>query len=133
MSRLMVDTSAYSALTRNHPEIRRAVEASAEIHVSPVVLGELHFGFRHGDRQSANEGDLRRFLDSPGVTIADIGAETALCYAEIRSFLQQLGTPIPSNDMWIAAGAMEHGLRVITTDVHFRRIRQVLVDCFPVT
>jgi tRNA(fMet)-specific endonuclease VapC len=97
-----------------------------------VVLGELHFGFLHGDRRSANEAYLLRFLNTPGVAVSEIGQETALCYAEIRSSLREGGIPIPANDIWIAAGAMELGLRVITTDAHFRRIRQVIVDYYPV-
>ena len=132
MSRLMIDTSGYSALTRMHADIERAVEAAQEVYVSPVVLGELHFGFQQGDRQAGNEAKLRRFLETPGVIVSTIGPETALCYAAIRSYLKETGTPIPANDMWIAAGAMEHGLRVITTDAHFRRVRQVIVDCYPV-
>jgi tRNA(fMet)-specific endonuclease VapC len=59
----------------------------------------------------------------------DIGEETALRYAEIVGFLRSAGTPVPSNDIWIAAGAMQHGLGVLTTDAHYRRIPQVLVNC----
>lgn len=132
LKRLMVDTSAYSALTRGHAEIGWAVQTADEVYVSPVLLGELHSGFRGGDRQSSNEAALRRFLATPGVMVAQIGAETAIFYSEICSYLRETGAQIPTNDMWIAAGAMEHGLRVITTDAHFRRVRQVMVDCYPV-
>ena len=57
-----------------------------------------------------------------------IDADTADRYAEIVTYLRQAGTPIPTNDVWIAAGAMEHGLQVVTTDPHYRKIAQVLVD-----
>ncbi len=132
LKRLMIDTSAYSALTRGHAEIAWTIQTAEEVYVSPVVLGELYSGFRGGDRLSVNQQALRKFLATPGVVVAQIGTETALFYAEICGYLKETGSPIPTNDMWIAAGAMEHGLRVITTDAHFRRVRQVIVDCYPV-
>ena len=129
MIRILVDTSAYSAFMRGHAEVKIAVQQAEEIYVSPVVLGELHAGFRLGGQRSKNQNELQVFLSSPRVGIADIGEETALRYAEIVSFLRSAGTPVPTNDIWIAAGAMQHGLEVLTTDAHYRRIPQVLVNC----
>ena len=126
----MLDTSGYSAMQRHHPQIQQALEAASEIHVSPVVLGELLSGFRGGVRRVHNEKELYAFLDQPIVRVAQVNAETAERYAEIADGLRAAGTPIPTNDMWIAAGAMEHGLRVITTDAHFQRVPQVLVECY---
>ena len=128
MSRILLDTSAYSALGRGHAEMERAVAEAEEVYISPVVLGELHAGFRHGKRREANEARLRAFLELPGVNVAEVTEETALRYAEIIHFLREAGTPLPTNDVWIAAGAMERGLHLVTTDAHFQRIPQVSVD-----
>ena len=130
MSRLTLDTSAYSAFIRGHSELTAALEEAEQIHVSPIVLGELYAGFRGGNRRVENERRLLRFLSSPGVSIPVIDDETARAYAEILNFLRNAGTPIPTNDIWIAAGAMQHGLRVLTTDVHYKRVPQVIVDCY---
>ena len=128
MMRVMLDTSAYSAFMRGHAEVKLAVQLADEICLSPVAMGELRVGFRLGGRQRQNENELAAFLESPRVSVVDVVEATAECYAEITGFLRRAGTPIPTNDIWIAASAMQHGLRVLTTDAHYRRIPQVLVD-----
>lgn len=130
MTRVMLDTSGYSALATGHEQIKRALQEADEVWVSPVVLGELHAGFRRGTRRADNERDLARFLCSPRVAVADVVEETAFRYAEILAFLKDAGTPVPTNDIWIAAGAMEHGLRLVTTDAHYRKIPQVVLDYY---
>lgn len=127
----MLDTSGYAAFMRGHPGIKLALEEADQISISPIVLGELHAGFRPGKRRAQNERELGRFLQSPRVVVLDIGDETAVRYAEIIHFLRRAGTPIPTNDIWIAAGAMEHGLRVVTTDAHYASVPQVLADFWP--
>lgn len=128
MNRLMLDTSAYSAFMRGHLAVRVALQAAVEIHMSPVVLGELHGGFQSGTRRAPNEAELSRFLSSSRVRVPEITDETALRYAEVFNFLKRAGTPVPTNDIWIAAGAMQHSLRVLTTDAHYTYIPQVIVD-----
>lgn len=128
MTRIALDTSAYSAFMRGHRGVAEALRHAEEIVVSPVVLGELHAGFRKGTRRSDNERELAAFVGSPRVRVAVVDAETADRYAEIVTFLRRAGTPIPTNDVWIAAGAMEHGLQVVTSDPHFKWVPQVLVD-----
>lgn len=131
MSGVMLDTSGYAAFMRGHPGIKLALQETERISFSPIVLGELHAGFRLGNRRAHNERELARFLQSPRVVVLDIGDETAVRYGEIVHFLRRAGTPIPTNDIWIAAGAMEHGLRVVTTDAHYESVPQVLVDFWP--
>jgi tRNA(fMet)-specific endonuclease VapC len=99
--RLMLDTSAYSAFLRGKAEVD-FVQQAGEIVLNPVVLGELQTGFRAGARRQKNESELRAFLNSPRVYVAKVDSETALRYVEIW----QAGTPIPTNDIWIAATAM---------------------------
>ena len=131
MTRLLADTSAYSALLRGHPIIADLLRTADEIFVTPVVLGELRAGFRRGDRQAQNEKRLESFLASPRVRIADVDAATSMYYATIFDSLRASGTSIGTNDVWIAASAMQHGLRLVTTDGDFRRIVQLIVDWVP--
>ena len=130
MTRVMLDTSAYSAFMRNHPAIRLELQYAEEITLSPIILGELLSGFRKGTQRKKNERELQTFLSSRRVQVVDIDAETAERYAVILSSLWNAGTPIPTNDMWIAASAMQHGLRVVTTDTHYQKISQVITDYF---
>ncbi len=130
MSRILLDTSAYSALQRGHPEILAAVQGSEEICVNAVVLGELCAGFFGGSRAAENQKILVRFLSAPSVRVVPMGEQTARRYALIVNDLRRAGTPIPTNDIWIAATAMEHGLELLTTDSHYRHVRQIAAMCF---
>ena len=127
----MLDTSAYSGFMRGEPGVRLALEQADEIHFSPVVFGELHAGFLRGSRRADNQRRLHAFLSSARVGVTQIDDETSLRYAEIFNYLRQNGFPIPTNDIWIAAGAMQHGLRLLTADAHYLRLPQVLVDFCP--
>jgi len=130
--RVLLDTSAYSAFLAGNRDIGALVETTEEIYVSPVVLGELHAGFLRGSRRRRNLDLLNRFLSSPRVESLDITPATSERYALIVDTLRSAGTPIPANDVWIAATAMEYGLRVVTTDRHFQLVQGLLVDCFSV-
>jgi tRNA(fMet)-specific endonuclease VapC len=130
--RLLVDTSAYSAFMRGHDETNAALQTADEIFVNSIVLGELRAGFIKGQRRRRNENELSRFLASPRVNILDVTEETAERYAVILNSLWHAGTPIPTNDIWIAASAMEHGLELLTTDEHYQKIPQVIVHYFRV-
>ena len=130
--RLLLDTSAYSAFMRSHAEVLSAIQGADEILLSSVVIGELFAGFIKGGRRRKNENELRKFLGSPRVAILDVTEETAERYAVILNSLWQAGTPIPTNDIWIAASAMEHGLQLLTTDEHYQKVPQVIVNYFPV-
>jgi len=104
------------------------VQRADAISLNPVVLGELLAGFRRGGRARRNRALLDELLDSPRVAVAPIDEETSSFYAEVHSALRRAGTPIPTNDVWIAASAMQHGLRLVTTDRHFERVGQVAVE-----
>ncbi len=128
MTRVLLDTSAYSAFMRGHPTVKRALQEADEIWLTPVILGELLAGFIRGRHRTKNERELRTFLDSPRVEVVAIDDDTAQRYAIILIALWHAGTPIPTNDMWIAASAMQHGLRLLTMDAHYRKVAQVIVD-----
>lgn len=105
-----------------------AVRTADEIILVPIVLGELKAGFMRGRRRKTNEEELREFMASPRVRTVPVDEQTADRYALILDDLRRSGTPIPTNDLWIAASAMQHGLRVVTSDAHFQRVHQIVVD-----
>jgi predicted nucleic acid-binding protein len=128
--RVCLDTSAYSAFMRGHEGVVDCLQRADEIALTTIVLGELLAGFRRGGRSAANRAELARFRASSRVITLTLDEETALRYAEILTFLRQAGTPIPTNDLWIAASAMQHGLHVVTTDSHFAKVPQVMTELF---
>jgi predicted nucleic acid-binding protein len=125
----MLDTSAYSAYLRGNAEAKQALREADEIYLNPVVLGELYAGFTRGNREKRNRDIVREFLGSPRVRVAVIDEETAERYSAILTYLWSKGTPLPTNDLWIAATAMQYGLKLITTDSHFRNVPQIIVEC----
>jgi tRNA(fMet)-specific endonuclease VapC len=131
VSRIFLDTSAYSAFMRGHPQIRHRLREASQIQLSPVVLGELRAGFLKGAHPAENLGELRQFLGSPRVEVVAVEEETATRYAFILDALRRAGAPIPTNDLWIAASVMQHGSLLVTTDPHFRRVPQIVAEVFP--
>lgn len=126
MKRVHLDTSAYSALLRGHPGVAQTLRRPETILVCPIVLGELRAGFRIGTQAARNEELLQSFLATPRVRTVPIDDETADRYAVIQPALRRAGTPIPTNDIWIAASAMQHGSGVVTTDPHFEHVQQII-------
>ena len=122
MSRVLVDTNIYSLAMRGDAEVVDALRRIDQIFITAVSLGELYAGFRAGRREMENRRELSRFLDSPRVTFLTIDDETAEFYAETLIRLRARGTPIPTNDIWIAATAFQHGLKLFTRDRHFRHV-----------
>ena len=123
----MLDTSAYAAFKRGHEEAAKALRKSPEILLPSIVLGELWAGFEVGSRRDQNRQELDAFLASPRVALTPVTAETAARYAAIYAYLRANGRPIPTNDLWIAALAMEHGATLLTADAHFLEVPQILV------
>ena len=123
-----MDTSAYSALGRGNQAVLDVMRDSEMIAVPAIVLGELHSEFRAGTRWKENSEHLAHFLRKPSVRVLPVTEETALPYAEIDVYLREKGRPIPRNDVWIAAVALEHGLQLLTLDAHFREIPLLLIQ-----
>lgn len=126
--KVMMDTSGYAAFLRGSPEVKEAVQQADEIVFSPVVLGELIAGFLMGRNERKNRAILKDFLSSPRVIVAEIDEETSERYAVIVQSLRTKGIPIPTNDLWIAASAMQHGLKVLTTDKHYLKVSQIITE-----
>ena len=128
MKQILMDTNGYAAYMRNHPGAMELVRSVDRIAMNVVVLGELLAGFHLGNQESRNRQILDGFLDSTRVSILPMDTETSEYYARIYKQLRQAGTPIPANDLWIAATALRHGYAVFTYDKHFSAIKN-LVTC----
>ena len=98
--------------------------------MSVITLGELRAGFLKSRKPRQNQTLLQRFLGTPRVRVVGIDEDTSDRYAVIFDHLRRSGTPVPVNDLWIAASAFQHGFRLLTLDDHFRRIPHVRVDFF---
>ncbi len=128
--KIMLDTNAYVGFKRNDAETVDTILQAEQIFFSAVVLGELMSGFRNGTRIRENMADLNAFLDHEAVELVAVGKITSDRYSRIAIQLKQQGTPIPSNDIWIAAQAMEHGAELITFDQHFERVSGIVCTIF---
>jgi tRNA(fMet)-specific endonuclease VapC len=117
--KLALDTNRYVDLMRGDAEVRALVEGARTALVPFVVLAELRAGFAVGAQGRANERFLQRFLAKPGVEVVYATDATTHHYAALYRQLRQQGTPVPTNDLWIAALVTEHGARLCTRDAHF--------------
>jgi len=123
-----IDTCAYSRLMLGDSGLQTCMEEADILIVPVIVLGELHAGFKAGDRVAVNERRLRDFLELPGVRITEVSWDIAQRYAILVNDLRRRGAPIPTNDIWIAATALEYGARLITCDAHFKNIPGLIVE-----
>lgn len=120
--RLLLDTNACSALKRGDERVADLVRGSKEIVFSAVVAGELLYGFRQGARVERNLAELKEFPASPYVTFLPVSLITADRYALVASALRRKGKPIPVNDIWIAAQALECGADLVSADRYFEHV-----------
>ena len=127
MTRLLLDTNIYSHALRGTPEVVAVLRKTAELALCAISIGELLSGFRGGRREQENRDELAQFLDSPRVELHPINEDTAEFYAAILDQLRRQGQPIPTNDIWIAASAMQHGNILYTLDAHFQKIPGLLL------
>ena len=123
--RLALDTNRYVDLCQGHPEVVRVLEEAETVYVPFVVVAELRAGFSIGTKGHANERVLQLFLDKPGVRTLYASDATTLSYASLYRQLRKQGTPIPTNDLWIAALVVEHGLALYSRDEHFKNLPQL--------
>ncbi|WP_419662652.1 type II toxin-antitoxin system VapC family toxin [Desulfosarcina variabilis] len=117
--KLLLDTNAYVGFKLGYPEVVEYLIRAERILMSPIVLGELMFGFRNGSRYDQNMKELDLFLADNAVMRIAISEITSDRYSRIAAILKKQGTPIPSNDIWIAAQTMETGTELATLDKHF--------------
>ncbi|OED44818.1 hypothetical protein AB833_00595 [Chromatiales bacterium (ex Bugula neritina AB1)] len=125
--RLALDTNAYSGMTRADASIIDVLERADSLYLPFIVVAELRAGFSLGTKGSANERELVRFMASPDVTVLHSSDMTLHHYARLYRQLRSQGTPVPTNDLWIAAIVVEHELTLCTRDSYFQRMPQLVV------
>ena len=120
---MILDTNALSAWFDGNPQVDELIRAQHQLAVPVVVLGEYRFGIALSRLRKDREARLQILEDN--ATVLDIDRETARCFASIRLALRKAGSPIPSNDMWIAALALQHTLPLLSRDGHFDAVAGV--------
>lgn len=123
--RLALDTNRYTDLCRDTAEVVTLVEHAEAVFLPFVVLAELRAGFAVGTRGAENERVLRRFLMKQGVAVLYADDQTTHHYATLFHQLRRQGTPIPTNDLWIAALVLQHDLVLCARDRHFDSLPQI--------
>ena len=118
----LLDTTAYSKLKQGDPVLASIVREAERIVFSAIVVGELQYGFRRGSQYERNNAELDEFLANPYVSLLPVGPVTADRFGRIAAALRKKGRPIPTNDVWIAAHALESGAELISYDRHFEFI-----------
>ena len=119
MSAFVIDTNIYSGFLRGEARAVRTLQGAHEIHLPLIVIAELLAGFAAGMQTAKNREELARFMASPRVLVVKPDERTADHYADIYAALRRQGTPIPTNDLWIAALARQHRMPLFSFDEHF--------------
>jgi tRNA(fMet)-specific endonuclease VapC len=127
MKKILIDTNIYSFAMRGDHEVIRILKKMEMIGISAISVGELLSGFKGGTRESKNREELDFFLDSPRVVLYPVDVVTSDYYSEIINNLKKAGTPVPTNDIWIAAAAFQHGLKLFTKDTHFSFVKGLML------
>lgn len=131
MKGLCLDTNAYSEFMRGCEAAVALVESADQLWMPFVVLGELRAGFLKGSRSGINEAELSEFLASSHVAIASAGDATSRIYARVLDALRRRGKLIPTNDLWVAACALEHHAALFSFDAHFGAVEGLRTVSMP--
>ena len=122
MKKIIIDTNAYTKLLAGEEDVLDVIGSAEIIYMSIFVLGELYAGFAGGTKERDNKDALNRFLFKPPVKTLNATSETATIFGMVKQELKKAGTPLPINDVWIAAHTLETGSTLITYDRHFKKI-----------
>ena len=125
MTRVALDTNRYVDLCRGDMHVLNVVQSATVILVPWVVLAEVRAGFLLGSQGPRNEGTLVRFITTARVRVLFPDDQTTHHYARLFAQLRRQGTPIPTNDIWIAAVVIQHGISLCSRDKHFMVIPQL--------
>jgi len=127
MKQALIDTNIYSNALKGEKDAVFLLKELSLIGISTISIGELLSGFKGGRKERENRRELEEFLDSPRVRIFSVDEDTAQFYAEILSELRTKGTPIPTNDIWIASVALQRGLPLCSKDGRFRKVKGLVL------
>ena len=120
--RVLCDTNAITALRLGNREVIETIEAADTLYLSVIVLAELYHGYARGSRREENLQWLKRFQDKPTVRMLHVTEETSHVWAQVILDLKKAGTPIPTNDIWIASQCIETGAVLLSRDKHFSNL-----------
>lgn len=127
ITRWCIDTTAYSHFRRGDERVVSLLDSAEWIGVPAVVIGELWLGSLLGTQRERNQRELREFMLHPVVQEVPIDGEVAHIWGEIIAHLRRSGSPLPTNDVWVAATAIHVGATVLTYDRHFESIPRARV------
>ena len=122
MSKILIDTNCYTSYLSGNHDVLDALADADMVLMSIFVLGELYAGFKGGNKEKENITILRKFLNKPTVSTLGASKDTAEIFGMVKNSLKVAGTPIPINDVWIAAHTLETGSIIITYDKHFNQV-----------
>jgi tRNA(fMet)-specific endonuclease VapC len=122
MKNILLDTNAYTRFLVGETAVLEVLGFAETVYMSIFVLGELYAGFAAGTKKRQNKEVLNRFLQKPTIKILNATSETAEVFGFVKSQLRKAGTPLPINDVWIAAHGIETGSVLITYDTHFKKV-----------
>jgi len=122
IKRVLIDTNIYIEFLRGDENINNILSSADFIAFSVISIGEILAGFKIWSDEKKYLNELDEFLYSPRLIIYDIDSETSEFYAKIYNELRIAGSSIPTNDMWIAALALQHGIKLLTNDRHFTKV-----------
>ncbi|MBD3343656.1 MAG: PIN domain-containing protein [Chitinivibrionales bacterium] len=122
MSKVLLDTNAYSRLMAGDQSVFEQIANADIVYMSTFVVGELLFGFKGGNKERDNKKILDKFLTRSTVKILNATFDTAVFFAQVKQSLKLAGAPIPINDIWIAAHALETGSVMVSYDNHFDNV-----------
>ena len=122
IKRVLIDTNIYIEFLRGNKDFINVLNSTDMIAFSVVSVGELLAGFKVAKDEQKYLKELDEFLYSPRLLLYDIDTETSEFYAKIFNELKAAGNPIPTNDIWIAALALQHGIKLLTMDNHFKKV-----------
>ena len=122
MKKILLDTNAYVRFLRGDEKVMGCLARADTVYMSVFVLGELFAGFKAGSKEKGNRQLLERFLLKPTVSVLDATMDTADIFGFVMASLRKSGTPIPINDVWIAAQCLETGSLLVTYDNRFAQI-----------
>jgi len=118
----MIDTNIYIEYLRGNEEVKDILDFADIVAFSVISVGEIFTGFYLSENEKKYFSEIEEFFNSSRLLIYDVDSETAEFYAKIVSELKSSGSPIPTNDIWIAALALQHGIKLLTMDNHFKKV-----------
>jgi tRNA(fMet)-specific endonuclease VapC len=124
--RYLLDTNIVVALFAGDSTLLDRAKEADEVFVPCFVIGELYYGARRSIRVEDNVARIDEFAANNVVLACDV--ESARLYGEVKGKLRQKGRPIPENNIWIAATALQHKLTLISRDVHFNEVEGLIIE-----